>query len=103
MNRSRAIIKLASVALATAGAIAAAMAQQAPAKVQPDWKAPAGTPPGPATAPASTTAAPALPAVQAVTQPAFKIQRSGQAEAMKDVRKRDAGQPAAPAAREGAR
>ncbi len=103
MNRSRALIELASVALATAGAIAAAMAQQAPAKAQPDWNAPAASPPGPASTAAGKMAPRALPAVQAETQPAFKMERSGQAEAMKQVRKRDAAQPAAPAAREGAR
>jgi hypothetical protein len=103
MNRSRALIKLASVALATAGAIAAATAQQAPAKAPPDWNAPAGTPPGPATTAAGKMAPRALPAVQAVAPPAFKMERSGQAEAMKQGRKREGGQPAAPAAREGAR
>ncbi len=118
MNRSRALIKLATVALAAAGAIVAAMAQQAPA--QPNWNAPAGALPGPATTAPSSNAAPAAsanaarngtaaaaapstPAGRAPTQAAGKMERPGQAEAMKEVRKRDAGQPAAPAAREGAR
>ncbi len=60
MNRSRTLIKLASVVLATAGGVTFALAQQPPASA-PNWNAPAAALPGATTMAPSNSAAPAGP------------------------------------------